>query len=984
LHAILSRANSHFHLPRGAYALALAPLHLLARFPSVTVSASPLAGRAGRVLRAAPLAVEPASAVGEYLYLSPSHPALLTAAPPLLPARVLALLARGPFCAHTLLKARAALLCTLPGGGAGAGAGAVPAGASAADAALQTAAAAVTAAAAAAVAAAGAASAAATAPAPAAPTAKPLAAGAIVVSVFAAAASPISPAALSPAAPPLPLLSYAAACALPVPALGARLARAGLLREWGGLDPALALPLAGSQSAAAAPVAVSTVTADDAVVALARAWHSSGASASAGDAPSAVCGSAPAGALYGWLGRAASALHTADSAAAAALAAAVFGHLLLRPTGTAGTANAGVDTGASAVTGVLLSGPVGAGKTVLARALAAAAGAALATVSYASVRARALMVTPALAGAPPPLGTAAAVVPAAAAAAAAAATSASPLAMAAAARSLLLEAASRPASVAAGAATATGATAVCRRVVVLFDDAHELLPAATVASADVAQTIAALAAAAAEITAAAAAAAATAVPGAGSVRVLLLGVTDMAGRVNSAARSALFPTDIALPPPSHRARARVLAASIAAAAGPAALAPAVARAVAAHMRESDPLRPPVLAAAAAAGSTAGAGEDAQTADFFKAALEHLRGASLGDTAAAAQTACRLAAARTLAPAVAGARVAVTEGDVVAGAAHVGALLLSRSPLAEPLDPRRALGFTPLSGLAAPKQALLEALRWPLDHAALFARLGLAGAAAAGGVLLHGPAGGGKTALARAAAAEFGLTMLSLSAAGLLRAGVGESERHLRQIFRAAAASAPAVIVFDEIHSVFPAAEGDEDGDGGGALLSEFLQLLDARAAAAQPAAGGAAPGVGLVFLLATAPSPRLVHPALLRGGRLERAVYVGRPGRADCAEALLRRARPLLEAGTLGWDTTAVARLAFAAEGLSFAALHEAWARAEQRAAERAFLAHNGARSAARALARTDAPDEAEAIDTGVPTVCDVERALKKLRAPQF
>ena len=887
--------------------------------------------------------------------------------------------------------------------------------------------------------------------------------GAVVVSIFASAlpnafCSNASASSLIDASAQLSF--EAAATALSPAEVAARLRTAGLLSAWGYLAPdavvvaahaaarnnasatannAAAVAATAAAAEASLPARVATVAADDALLLLAAHWQRAQAAALAPPQPFAVAGDAMGecarSPVVGWARAAAPVLHCHDPAAAAALAALMFGHFA--PSGASVTdASSGGSSGGAAVAGVLLSGPPGSGKSALLRALAAACGAAVAVVTYASLRARALMTTPALAGAPPPLGTAAAAAPGAAAAAAAAATAATSLALATAAQTLFAEALARAhlatpvANPAAGTVATTPAPAPLPRVVIVFEDAHEFLPAATVASPDVAQVTAALAAAAAAVGAAAGA-------GGGS-RVLLAATTDAVGRVSGSARSMLFPTDVALPPPTQRGRGRVLAALLAALANNADVAAVddgsvaavgglsveVASAVALELHPTDPARTSIERALQHQQQQKRQLQHTHGDGLFASALEQLRGVTLGDVAAVAHTAQRLSIARALASSSSNSAgsdaqtdAVVTAADVLAAAAHVGTLARSFSPLAEPLDPLRALGFAPLAGLAGPKQALREALRWPLDHAPLFARLGLA-TAAASGLLLHGPSGCGKTALARAAAAEFSLTMVPLSAAALLRAGVGDSERYLRQVFRAAAASAPAVIVFDEIHSVFPApADGsdggndDEEGEGGSTLLSEMLQLLDARAASSAAAVSAAAlqgpeaeaeavaaARASFVALVATSPAPALVHPALLRAGRLERVVHVGRPTAADCAALVLAAARPLLEAGAGGWDAAAVARVAVAAAeaGLSAVAVREAWVRAEAKAEERDALRSWGATATdADCTAQSPESDAGVAMTAipastsassgtwrggPVPLERDVVRAMKKLR----
>ncbi len=1029
--AFLSRANTHYNVPKGSYCLCLLPTHRLGALPTVTAATAQLSGRAGWLTKALPslgasaIPAAPGSEEGShspraptswpssptFRFPVPAFPALASAPPSLLLPRLAALLSRAPLCAHSLLKARAAALGALPGGGGGAGgsgggAGAGGRGGASADA-VHTA-----------IAAGGGAGGARGAAAleEEAPAGKSGAGGAVIVAIFAGPTAPAPEPTSSSSSSAPTLTSAASAAASWGPAEPSRrLQQAGLLRHWGVLSLPLPLPTptpmptptptpapAPALSPSAGSAALVSVSAEADVAACVQQWHATLAAADAatnaasGDTS---CGAAactrlsPAAAAWA---RARVCLHSADPAGGPALATLLLGHLFppseappseAHPSETSPSeasaavgasgapwARSGAGTGeGSAVAGVLLSGPSGTGKRWLVHALAAAAQAPVVTITYAALRARALTLTPALSGAPPSPNTAAAT-PAAAALAAAAASAPAPgaigLDMGAAAHALLSAALARAAP----------------RAVVLFDAAHEALPAATVAGADVAAATAALARCVSEFSASA---------GLRGARAVLVATTDAVGRVNGPARRSLFPAVVSLSLPGQRQRARALALALAntATASQLPMDEGLCRDVSALLRPAH--------ASLSPGPEASAGEQGAQGEqdaVSRAASESLRGASLGDIVAVAEDACALARARAVAT-TRGQLVCVSRADVAAAAAHASALFLSRSPLSEPPDPARLRGFAPIVGLTEAKSALRQTLQWPLRHPRVFARLGLsaapadpaaaaaaadadgAGAGASGGVLLYGPPGTGKTMLARACAAEFGLAMFSLSAAALLRAGVGDSERLLRRLFKAASATAPSVIVFDDIHSMFPAAAGDgDDEEGGNSLLSELLQLLDARVTAA----------AGAVFFVATAPAPAAVNASLLRAGRLERRVFLHLPGDRDRAAAALGLARDMgllphvptpaeaaaAEAAEADeWGSAALAEIALASSGLSYAALTEAFSRAQQTAQERSFLlAH--------------AP-EAASLGEGVGgkegvRVKDVIKALRKMRRTGF
>jgi transitional endoplasmic reticulum ATPase len=181
-----------------------------------------------------------------------------------------------------------------------------------------------------------------------------------------------------------------------------------------------------------------------------------------------------------------------------------------------------------------------------------------------------------------------------------------------------------------------------------------------------------------------------------------------------------------------------------------------------------------------------------------------------------------------------------------------------------------------------KQALTEAVLWPLRYPDSFARLGVA---APRGVLLYGPPGGGKTFLLRALAGSGALNVFAVKGAELLDKYVGESERAVRELFRKAADAAPSLIFLDEVDALVPRRGGSTDSGVADRVVAALLTELD-----------GATPLRDVVVVGATN-RPELVDPALLRPGRLERLVFVPPPdaeARADILRAAGRNT-PLAE-----------------------------------------------------------------------------------------
>ncbi|QJY46209.1 AAA family ATPase [Pseudonocardia broussonetiae] len=170
-----------------------------------------------------------------------------------------------------------------------------------------------------------------------------------------------------------------------------------------------------------------------------------------------------------------------------------------------------------------------------------------------------------------------------------------------------------------------------------------------------------------------------------------------------------------------------------------------------------------------------------------------------------------------------------------------------------------------------KQALTEAVLWPLQYPDSFARLGVAPPR---GVLVYGPPGCGKTFLLRALAGTGQLNVIAVKGAELLDKYVGESERAVRELFRRAADAAPALVFLDEVDALAPRRGGSTDSGVADRVVAALLTELD-----------GAEPLRDVVVVGATN-RPDLIDPALLRPGRLERLVYVPPPDGAARADIL--------------------------------------------------------------------------------------------------
>ncbi|MCJ0902297.1 AAA family ATPase [Rhodococcus sp. ARC_M6] len=211
---------------------------------------------------------------------------------------------------------------------------------------------------------------------------------------------------------------------------------------------------------------------------------------------------------------------------------------------------------------------------------------------------------------------------------------------------------------------------------------------------------------------------------------------------------------------------------------------------------------------------------------------------------------------------------ITQDDLV------GALEVIR-PLSRSSTEELSIGSVTLDDvgdMVETKQALTEAVLWPLQHPDSFARLGVDPPR---GVLLYGPPGCGKTYLVRALASSGHLSVHAVKGAELMDKWVGASEKAVRELFQRARDSAPSLIFLDEIDALAPRRGQSSDSGVSDRVVAALLTEMD-----------GVEPLRDVVVLGATN-RPDLIDPALLRPGRLERLVFVPPPD-AEARKAILR------------------------------------------------------------------------------------------------
>ena len=192
------------------------------------------------------------------------------------------------------------------------------------------------------------------------------------------------------------------------------------------------------------------------------------------------------------------------------------------------------------------------------------------------------------------------------------------------------------------------------------------------------------------------------------------------------------------------------------------------------------------------------------------------------------------------------------------------------------DTDKKVKFADVAGLKEEKEELEEIvyfLKSPKKYIQVGARIPK-------GVLLEGPPGTGKTLLAKAVAGEAGVPFFSISGSAFVEMFVGVGASRVRDLFQDAKKNSPCIIFIDEIDAV---ARRRGSGLGGGhdereQTLNQLLVEMD-----------GFGVNEGIIVMAATNRKD-ILDPAILRPGRFDRNVIVGRPDAVSYTHLITRQA----------------------------------------------------------------------------------------------
>ena len=191
--------------------------------------------------------------------------------------------------------------------------------------------------------------------------------------------------------------------------------------------------------------------------------------------------------------------------------------------------------------------------------------------------------------------------------------------------------------------------------------------------------------------------------------------------------------------------------------------------------------------------------------------------------------------------------------------------------------RAKVWWKDVGGLKYAKKTLQDNLIRAINNPDKFVKMGVKPPK---GALFYGPPGCGKTLLARSLAAESGANMILVRGTEILSKWVGESEKAIREIFRKAKASAPCIIIFDELDSLAKIKTSEESKIRETVISQLLTEMEDAT--------------TSRLVVIGITNRPDMIDNAILRSGRLEIILYIQPPdekGRLEIIKILTSKMR---------------------------------------------------------------------------------------------
>jgi AAA+ superfamily predicted ATPase len=199
------------------------------------------------------------------------------------------------------------------------------------------------------------------------------------------------------------------------------------------------------------------------------------------------------------------------------------------------------------------------------------------------------------------------------------------------------------------------------------------------------------------------------------------------------------------------------------------------------------------------------------------------------------------------------------------------------------------GWQRIGGLSEARKALHQSIVLPAKHPRLFESLPLK---TRSGILLYGPPGCGKSYVVSALMEAENLNCIVVKGPEILDKYIGASEQKVRDVFERAQAASPCVVFFDEFDSVAPQRGHDNTGVTD-RVVNQLLCYLDGVESRKN------------VYVVAASSRPDLIDAALLRPGRLDKAVLCGLPNREERVEILQAHCRNVTVAADVDVPTIA-------------------------------------------------------------------------------